>query len=305
MLHSLRFIASSLLLGLCCTHAAAQSPVQELHPLLPYIFFDSASAAVPDRYALFHSPQEASSFNEADLPSNSLDIHHRLLDIIGSRMQHFSETRIEIVGCNSKQPEIGEVIEVSKKRGETVRDYLVRIWGIDSGRITMLPPRDLPQYRSNIKDPLGIVENRRVEIYTNNWEIIKPIITYRSTANPEPADSTRDIYNLILFKFDSPEMGPVNEKILKEYIVPGLRQGAQINVVGYTDVIGLDDRSYRPHCARASTVVNAIKKNTKPGIIASLTGNCVGRTETLHPNEIPEGRFHNRCVQVIVTTSVR
>ena len=169
----------------------------------------------------------------------------------------------------------------------------------------MLPPRDFPQYRSNPKDPLAYLDNRRAEIRTGDWEIIKPIITHRSTADPEMAGSTVDIYNLILFKFDSPEMGPVNERIVKEYIVAGLRQGAQLTITGYNDRIVISDRSLKLHDDRASTVVKAIKRETKPGIIASLNGNGVGPDDLLHPIDLPEGRFYNRSVQVIVTTLLR
>jgi outer membrane protein OmpA-like peptidoglycan-associated protein len=301
----MQLVAIPLFVLLCCAQAGAQPPVRELHPMLPYIFFDSASAVISDRYLLLLSAQETSAFSETSLPSSSLELHHRLLDVIGSRMRSFSHTRVEIVGCNSQQPYIGEVEDISKKRGERVRDYLVGIWGIDSGRIMMLPPRDLPEHRSNPKDPLGIVENRRAEIRIRDWDLIKPIITPDSTPHPELADSTLAIYNLILFKFDSPEMGPGNERILKENIIPDLRKGARVRVVGYTDVVGLDDRNLKLSHDRAMTVVNAIKRLAPSGIIASIEGMGVGESASLYSNESPEGRFYNRCVRVVVTTPVQ
>ena len=304
MRHSLRLIASSLLLALCCTWAGAQSPLRELHPILPYIFFDSGSAVIPGRYALLQSAQEASAFNEANLPSNSLEIHHRLLDVVGSRMRRFPTTRIEIVGCNSKQPEIGEVIEVSKKRGEAVRDYLVRIWGIDSGRIMMLPPRDYPQYRSNVRDPHRIVENRRAEIRTINWELMMPLITRDSSIDPELADSTVNKYNLILFESYGTEMGPINDRIVKEYIVSELRKGANVDVTGYTDVV-YENYSHSEAVNRPMTVEMAIKRYVKPGIISFLSGRGVAVDAPIHSNEFPEGHFYNRCVQIIVITPPR
>lgn len=300
----MQLVAIALLAMLCCTQAAAQTPVRELHPLLPYVFFDTGRALIPDRYSALHSPEEAHTFNESDLPPNSIEIYHHMLNIIGSRMRRFPATRIEIVGCNSQQPSLGEGKEVSEKRSETVQNYLTRIWGIDSGRITMLPPRDFPAYRSNPKDPLGIVENRRAEIQIKDWELLRPIITYDSTPHPELADSTLDIYNLILFRFDSPEAGPINERILKETVIPGLRKGARVRVVGHTDVVGLDDRNLKLSSDRARTVVNAIRRLAPPGIIASIEGIGTGESSPLHTNDLPEGRFYNRCVQVIVTTPV-
>jgi outer membrane protein OmpA-like peptidoglycan-associated protein len=317
-------------------------------------------------------------------------------------MRTHPDTKIQIIGNNSNQPAINEVKDVSGKRGQVVYDYLINIWKIDPSRITLLPPRDLPEAQSNINDPLGIVENRRTEIRSGDWEIVKPIVNidFRRTPQPDtmhfimkngindaliarraieikrngqpwytmtdlgkteavsPAynwgrdanpdsipnnetpytaqlvvysqdgkecrsveiqipveivtsqekrterlvDSTKDIYSLVLFKFNSPEAGPLNDRILREYIYNDVRPGARIEVIGHTDVVGLEDRNAKLSGDRAGTVVNGIRKNVKSGVYAYLNGRGVGENDPLYPNDLPEGRFYNRTVQVRIAT---
>jgi outer membrane protein OmpA-like peptidoglycan-associated protein len=376
--------------------------VKELYPLLTYVFFDSGSATIPDRYVLFTDPSQTQGFDETKIPGGTMQKYYHMLNIIGSRLRNNPTKNIEIVGNNSNQPDIGETKDISGKRGQVVYDYLINIWQIPTSQIKLMPPMDLPKFRSNIKDPLGIVENRRTEINSTEWEIMKPILQTELRRFPQPeimnfqmknginddlvarraieikrndqmwnvmadvgrteatspeynwgrnanedsipnnetpykaqlvvysqdgkecrsniidvpvmiitketkirerlVDKTIDRYSLVLFKFDSPEAGPLNDRIIKEFIVDDLRKGAQVAVTGYTDVVGLDDRNLKLSQDRSKTVENAIKRLTKAGIIASLTGKGVGETAPLYSNDLPEGRFYNRTVQVIVET---
>ncbi len=376
--------------------------VKELYPLLTYVFFDSGSAKIPDRYVLFNDPAQTEGFSDSTVPGGTLQKYYHMLNIVGHRMRSHPETKIEIVGNNSQQPEIGETKDVSAQRGQVVYDYIINIWKIDPSRVKLLPARDYPEARSNPKDPMGIVENRRTEIRSADWEVVKPIVQTELRRYPQPetmtfqmkngiadnlvarraieikrpvgmwhtitgigttdpssppynwgraanadsipnteqpytaqlvvysadgkecrspeieipvmivtnetkrteklVDKTIDRYSLVLFKFDSPEAGPLNDRIIREFILADLRKGAQIDVTGYTDVIGLDDRNLKLSGDRANTVVNAVRKNVRAGVYASLNGKGVGETAPLYPNVLPEGRFYNRTVQVIVTT---
>lgn len=378
--------------------------VKELYPLLTYVFFDSGSAQIPDRYVLFTSPEQTRGFSDSTVPGGTLQKYYHMLNIVGHRMRSHPETKIQIVGNNSEEDAIGEVIATSKTRGEVVYNYLTRIWQIDPSRITLLAPRGFPVNRSNPKDPLGRIENRRTEILSNDWEIVKPIVqtelrrylqpetmnftmkngiadnlvgsrrieikrpeagmwhtmdvgrtdvtspTYNwgKNASDDPSawpatedpftaqlvvvspdgkecrspeiqipvmiitnerkrteqlvDKTIDRFSLVLFKFDSPEGGPLNDRIIREFILPSVGQGAKINVTGYTDVIGAEDRNKKLSGDRANTVVTAVRRNVRAGVYASLDGVGVGEERPLYRNELPEGRFYNRTVQVIIET---
>lgn len=380
--------------------------VRELFPLLTYVFFDSGNAVIPDRYVLFSKPEETVGFDDEKIPGGTMEKYHNVLNVIGFRLKKFPETKITIVGCNSDEAKIGEVRDVSEKRGQIVYDYLIKIWQIDASRIKLLPARNLPERVSNRRDPLGIVENRRTEINSDDWEIMKPIlqVEYRLTPQPDTmhfqmknginndlvakraieikrygkmwavlgnigkTDAVSPEYNwgkngnvdsvpgandtgaysaqlvvydkngkecrsnivdipvmfvssqqkrietttekmidklsLVLFKFDSPDPGMLNDRILREFIYPEIKPGAKISVTGYTDVVGLDDRNMKLSGDRARSVTNGISKNVKQGVYQSLDGKGVGETDPLYANDLPEGRFYNRTVQVVIETPV-
>jgi len=376
--------------------------VKELYPLLTYVFFDSGSATIPDRYIRFSDPAQTEGFTDTTIPGGTLEKYYHMLNVVGFRMRTHPETKIEIQGCNSERPDIGETKDISEGRGKVVYDYLINIWKIEPGRVKLLPGRGLPDVKSNIKDPLGIVENQRTEIRSADWEVVKPIVNKDLRRYPQPdtmsfgmkngindglvarraieikrngqlwytmsnvgrtdarspvfnwgkggdadsipnnetpytaqlvvysqdgkecrsaevpipveivtneekrtqglVDKTIDRYSLVLFKFNSDEAGPLNERILHEFIYNDVRPGAQIEVVGHTDVVGLEDGNKSLSERRAMTVVNGIKKNVKSSTYATLEGKGVGEESPLYPNELPEGRFYNRTVQVIIVT---
>jgi outer membrane protein OmpA-like peptidoglycan-associated protein len=379
--------------------------VKELYPLLTYVFFDSGSAKIPDRYILFTDPSQTQRFSDTTIPGGTLQKYYHMLNIVGFRLRQYPNTNITITGCNSGEPAINEIKDVSEQRGKIVYDYLINIWQINASRVKLLPARDLPQEPSNRRDPLGLIENRRAEIRSDDYEIVRPIVQKDLRRYPQPdtmhfqmrngindalvarrvieikrhgkiwhlipnigttdpvspaynwgkngdvdsipndetpytaqlvvysadgkecrsniieipveivtneekrrerlVDKTIDRYSLVLFKFDSPEAGALNERILKEFVYNDIRPGAKIKVTGYTDVIGLEDRNLRLSEQRAATVTNGVKKNVRSGLYQSLEGKGVGETAPLYTNDLPEGRFYNRTVQVIIDTPTK
>ncbi|MCX6153520.1 MAG: OmpA family protein [Candidatus Kapabacteria bacterium] len=145
-----------------------------LKPLLNYIFFDESSNILDKRYISMRANDIA--FNISNLHKlNSVDAYYQLLNIVGERMRNNTYS-ITLVGCNSNVGLEANNKELSKKRTETVRDYLLNTWKISASRIKM-KFQNLPDKPSRSDEPDGRSENRRVEIYTNNDEILKPIIT--------------------------------------------------------------------------------------------------------------------------------
>lgn len=155
------------------------------HPLLTYIFFDKKSSALPDRYITMNESQ-AEEFEENDLYSEqTIDIYHNVLNIIGKRMTENPKENITLVGCNDNDGSEKSDIALSQARAETIRDYLTEVWKINPSRIKV-ESRNLPEKASNIKEEDGLEENRRVEIRSDSWEIMKPVFcndTIRKT-NP-------------------------------------------------------------------------------------------------------------------------
>lgn len=147
----------------------------QMHPLLNYIFFEDNSADLPPRYKLL-GRRDASLFDFNKLFNHStIDVYHHVLNIVGSRMKQFPSARINLIGNNSNAGREQNNIELSKRRAESVRDYLINVWGVESERITV-SAQNLPRIPSNPNSKDGIEENRRVEIIASQSEIFKPLV---------------------------------------------------------------------------------------------------------------------------------
>jgi len=369
----------------------------DLYPLLNYVFFPIGSAELPSRYILFKTPEETASFNDTTIAGGTLDKYYHILNIYGFRLNQFPNEKIDIVGCNDGTTPEEKTPGLSKNRAQVVYDYFKNVWKISEDRMK-LSFRDKPAVVSNVKDTLGITENRRVEILCNNWEIMKPVFDKDPTIFPQPdkmkfvmnngiedllvakrrieikrggnmwkvlnevgttdvskgwdwqsedfvlpvdevpymaqliitttngneckspeikipvmqvkveerevgsgKDSTLERYSLILFPFDRSDAGPVNEKIMRDYVYDRVYPSSAVEVIGHTDVVGLYEHNMKLSERRSNTVHGGIMKKTG-GKFGGLTKRGVGEDEPLYDNTLPEGRFYNRTVQVIIKT---
>ena len=109
--------------------------VKEMLPLLNYVFFEEGSTEIPNRYMALTKAQ-AATFNEGQLGEfkpNSLTgrsirqmaAYYNILNILGDRMKKNPRTAILLTGSS------GRGLEHGKARAETVKRYLVDIFGID------------------------------------------------------------------------------------------------------------------------------------------------------------------------------
>lgn len=373
----------------------------ELFALLPMVFFDEGNGSIPPRYVLYSSPAETQGFTE-DTITATYNGYYNYLNCLGFRLRNHPDAKIGLVGCNSQQSAQEKSTDLSRTRAENVKKYLVDIWGIDAGRIS-LEARNLPANSTLSTTPEGIEENRRVEVLSEDWEIIKPIrretlvkypdyrtakfslkngirdervksrelvITHAGTewarisdlgaisttesgewnwrsdaGRTLPADETdlgvqlnvtdvagkvhqsavdmtgvrqfsqkdvtsehlpdktRETYNLILFKYNSSEMGKWNQKILQEFVFPRIKGGSDVNVNGYTDILGTPDYNLKLSSNRASATMRDIQAKVK-GNVHTLKSTGYGKSAPLYPNETPEGRYYNRTVQVVIESPI-
>lgn len=118
------------------------------------------------------------------------------------------------------------------------------------------------------------------------------------------SDSTYESYNLILFPFNSADAGPLNARIMKDYVYSRCKESSRIVVVGHTDVKGLEKSNQRLSERRAASVRTGIQRKTK-GNYGKLDSDGVGENNALFTNELPEGRFYNRTVHVLIRTPVQ
>ncbi len=151
---------------------------RQLYPLLPYVFFDENSSVIPPKYIRI-SQEDADRFNPQTrfTSSETMDVYYNLLNIIGLRMRNNPAADVVLTGCNSNQGRENGNEALSRKRAESVKEYLIDRWKINPGRITVVS-RNLPENYTEQRSEAHNQENRRVEIFSDNPEITKPVFIY-------------------------------------------------------------------------------------------------------------------------------
>lgn len=158
-----------------------------MKPLLNYIFFEKDSFKIPGRYKLLDKASLPAFSDKLTDKTGILDSYYNILNIIASRMKKNSASKLSIIGCNSGSGNEKNNTALSRKRAESVRNYLVQTWDIDSARLNVIA-RNHPENPSNSEFPMGEDENRRVEIYSSDTSITESILnldTLSVIKNPE------------------------------------------------------------------------------------------------------------------------
>jgi outer membrane protein OmpA-like peptidoglycan-associated protein len=147
--------------------------VVESSPLLNHVYFDTGRSDIPDRYALFKTAPEARAFDPATL-KGTMEKYRHVLNVIGRRAAERPKAKLKIVGCHSGVGEEKGRTELSRSRAESVRGYLKAVWGIDPARLE-IEARGLPAAATAGGSPEGRAENQRVEIQTDDPEILDTV----------------------------------------------------------------------------------------------------------------------------------
>jgi len=158
----------------------AEQRSSDVVPLLPFVFFDTQSAVIPDRYARGRTPD----FSESALRDSVLGIYHQLLNIVGARMVKYPDARLTVGGY--REPADGENDgALSASRAEVVKNYLVAQWGINASRIDV-KTGVLPNVYSNRGVADGRMENRRAELSSTDPRILAPVNRIERISTIEP-----------------------------------------------------------------------------------------------------------------------
>lgn len=167
-----------------------KSTLKESFPLLPYVFFDENSSALPERYKQI-SAMQASTFSPEQLEPDAMTYYYHLLNIIGARLTAIPQANITVTGCNSHSGEEKQNLDLSQARADVVVRYFTDVWGIAPQRIRV-QKRNLPDAPSRGADNAEEAsrENQRVEISSDTWEITKPVVFSSTVYAGYRADST-------------------------------------------------------------------------------------------------------------------
>ena len=151
--------------------------VTEAFPILPMVFFSEADANLHPRYIQLRTIEGFASDKLEPLVSEQ---HKDILNIIGDRMNKNMQAKIELHGFSDPTTENSDCVLAGKRVG-TVREYLANVWNVDRSRITieMDSRRCSPENPTMSRIPQGYEENRRIEIVSDQKDILAPVIRSR------------------------------------------------------------------------------------------------------------------------------
>jgi outer membrane protein OmpA-like peptidoglycan-associated protein len=150
-------------------------------PLLPVVYFDSASAVMDQRYHRLSS-EESAAFGYMNVARlGELELSHALLNLVGFRMREFGDVSLKLYGATSSD----EPAALAAARVDTIRQYLLDTWGIAPDRIEIADGAG-PMARSEENSSDGRSENRRVVLASDDPDLLAPIGTQRLTHEFNP-----------------------------------------------------------------------------------------------------------------------
>ncbi len=159
---------------------AVERRVTEIFPLRNYVFFNTGSTEIPDRYKLLRKDQ-VTDFKEDQVAfvtpenltgrsSRQMIVYYNVINILGDRMGKNPSAAITLVGSSELGPDDG------KAMAESIKQYLVTVFGIDAARIT-IEGRNKPKIPS--EKPGGTNElvllregDRRVSIESSSASLL-------------------------------------------------------------------------------------------------------------------------------------
>ena len=162
------------------TNITVDRRVRETFPISNYVFFDLKSDAIPKRYVLLKKDQ-VKDFHEDRLEvfkpkklsgrsDREMIVYYNVLNILGDRMNRFPNTVINLRGSSRDGKVDG------KAMAETIKKYLVTVFGIKESRITTegnvkpLLPSEQPGGQFELKELRE--EDHRVTISSASPEIL-------------------------------------------------------------------------------------------------------------------------------------
>ncbi|MCX6286699.1 MAG: OmpA family protein [Bacteroidetes bacterium] len=150
--------------------------VREVFPLRNYVFFSLGSTEIPDRYVLLRKDQ-VKDFKEDMLElfppkylsgrsERQMMVYYNILNILGDRMEKNPSATVMLTGASMEGTEEGKVM------AETVKRYLIDVFGIDASRINTegrVKPR-IPSEQPGGTKELDLLRegDRRVSIWSTS-----------------------------------------------------------------------------------------------------------------------------------------
>lgn len=110
-------------------------------------------------------------------------------------------------------------------------------------------------------------------------------------------DKYVDIVDVLLFDINSTELSAISRQTIAE-VSKRITSQSVVRIVGYTDNIGSQEYNKALSLKRAESIAALLPKEN----ISEVRGDGISET---YKNDLPEGRFYNRIVRIIIETDNR
>ena len=140
---------------------------------MPFVFFDSAEARIPNRYRAL---SETAEYLPGRYAKGQHDIALDVMNVMGYRLARQTDT-VVIRGYADRVSEAADC-DLARRRAESVQQYIASTWKVDPARLKIEVAQGScsPESESNPINAGGREENRRVEFFAANREYFMPIV---------------------------------------------------------------------------------------------------------------------------------
>lgn len=166
--------------------------INESFPLRNYVFFVDGSTEIPNRYVKLNK-NEAKDFRSEQLRKSEpkdqtgrsirqMNVYYNILNILGDRMRAIPTAKIKLIGASA-----GNGPELGKSYAESVKRYLVDVFGINGSRIAV-EGRNEPVYPSELPGGVHYLVmlregDRRVDIISTP-DLLSPLQIFAVQNDP-------------------------------------------------------------------------------------------------------------------------
>ena len=155
----------------------------------------------------------------------------------------------------------------------------------------------IPKHEQNLIYTLSLQDSKGNQKKISEQTLPIEVISIQEKVKQKIGDYEIDKYSLILFSFDEAKIESNHEKIIS-FIKDRLQSDSEVEILGYTDRTGESAHNQALSENRAKATQKALDIEE-----AFVSG--VGEDDLLYTNDLPEGRFYCRTVQIIVKTKIK
>ena len=182
---------------------------------------------------------------------------------------------------------------LSKNGSESIPNFID--WVFETGN------QDAPKSGSDLFYDLQISDKLGQSIKSKTKVLKVEQLTVDRKRLERRKDKEYEYYGLILFPYGGADLGEEHRRVVdfvKERIKESAETGnTEVKIFGFTDLVGDDRINKRIATARANAVYRRL--NIRDAYVEGI-----GKDKVLYNNDLPEGRFYCRTVQIEVETKV-